>query len=52
VDAKLAGFIVGRGDHATTFRCATDNDRLPDKGWIVSLLNRGVKGVHVDMKVH
>src|SRR5438874_1569234 len=51
-DAKLARFVAGGADHSTlSWRTANDH-RLPKQLWIVPLLNRGVKRIHIEMQDH
>src|SRR6266436_2253801 len=47
--AELARFVRRRADHAPLAR-PSDDDRLPAQLRPVALLDRGVEGVHVDMK--
>src|SRR5690554_3644219 len=37
------------GNHAAGSRAAADNDRLPPVGWVVPLLHRRVKSIHIQM---
>ena len=49
-DAEFAGFVAGGANDAAAFGRAADNDRFAFEGGIFALLDRGVKGVHIEVK--
>ena len=47
--AETPRFIAGSGNHATTIRRAADHDGFAAQGGVVALLDRGKKGIHINM---
>ena len=52
MDAKLADRIVGCRHHTASLRASAYDDRLSGEVRSVALLDRGIKGVHVDVDNH
>ena len=52
VDAERAGHVVGRRHDAAAFRRSAHDHRLADQFGSVTLLDRSVEGVHVDVQDH